>query len=168
MGWVSERRVPLLATAAALLPWLTLVLPIYSFPSGRFDDQSVSLLRALEYDSAGIFLLVPFVAIAVLAGVAWLRRPGRIWAVLAGVVVVATGLLLIPLGQGSIIWDGVDDQGRPTGGYEVLWPDWGLLVLGVSLALLVVAAVRVLRQQRTDRSAPSASGLEHGSDTMTG
>lgn len=168
MDWMSDRRVPLLATAAALLPWLTLVLPIYSFSSGRFDDQSVSLLAALEYDSEGIFLLVPILAIAVLAGAAWARRPGWVWAVLTGVVVVVTGLLLIPLSQGSIIWDGVDDQGRPTGGYEVLTPDWGLLVMVLSLALLVVAAVLVLGRRRAERSATPVSGLDRGSDTMTG
>lgn len=166
MDRVSDRRVPLLATAAALLPWLTLVLPIYSFQTERFDDEAVTL--GLGNDSTGFLLLVPILAVAVLAGVVWLRRPGRVWAVLACGVVVVTGLLLIPLSQGSIIWDGMDDQGRPTGGYEVLTPDWGLLVMVLSLALLVLASVLVLRRRRAERSVPPRSGLDHGSDTMVG
>lgn len=145
---MSERRIPLLVTVAAALPWLTVVLPVYSFQTEQFDDEAVSLGSG----SAGVFLLIPIIVMAVLAVVAWRRRVGVVWAVAAGAIAVVTGLLLIPLGQGSIIWDGVDAQGRPTGGYEVLLPDWGLLAMLLSLFLLVIAAVLVLRRRSAGRS----------------
>lgn len=153
---MRNRTVRTLATIAGVLPLLTLVLPVHSFETEQFADEAVFL-----HTDGG--LLVIEVVLAVLVVAAWITRPGRVWGVAALLVTAASGRLLFLLGHGVIMWDGEDAQGRPTGGSEMLGPDWGLVPMVLALLLLVIAAILALRGQSTHRTAVA----DPGSDTMT-
>lgn len=104
-------------------------------------------------------LLAPGILIAVLMVIqsfaGW--RPG-VWAWIGciGALFLTVGALGAFTGENrpSLMWDGVDDQGRPTGGMEVPEPWLGLLLIVCAAGVLARAATL---QLLAARQAPPAA-----------
>lgn len=137
------RAISVLAAAGALLPWAITVLPLWVMWSGRretsfglpFGDTSAvgQSERVLSIAVMGFALLV--------AAFSFAGRPRRLWAIAVAVAALAlTGMMLMFAGT-TIMWDGVDDQGRLTGGMLRAVPGPGMVPVGMSVVCLLVAAV---------------------------
>lgn len=104
-------------------------------------------------------LLAPGILIAVLMVIqsfaGW--RPG-VWAWIGciGALFLTVGAFGAFTGENrpSLLWDGVDDQGRPTGGMEVPEPWLGLLLIVCAAGVLAHAATL---QLLAARQAPPAA-----------
>lgn len=136
-----------LSLAAALLPWATVVVPTRTT---RKD------LAAEEYllDEVSIGLLAMTLLFAVTAVLARIPAARRWWGWSAAGVSFAGAVVLagytIP---GQVNWDGVDSQGRPTGGVELILPDVGWGILALAWAAMTTASVIALVTRRRAASA---------------
>ncbi|AXE39958.1 hypothetical protein [Acidipropionibacterium virtanenii] len=131
-----------LALVAALLPWLTVVLPIRSTRKELGTEEFL-------FDEVSFGLLVMAVLFAVTAVLAQVPATRRWWSwCAAGVSLAAAVVLAGSTVPGEVIWDGVDSQGRPTGGVEPILPDVGWAILVVAWAAMTAAAVMALVRRR--------------------
>lgn len=138
----------LAATAAAVLPWATIWVPVQYFP--YFGGGAIDLLS--KASAPQIPVLVVF---ALLAGLAWLPRPPRWWAPIAVVAAIAFVASLIPMLVPTwMTWSGRDELGRDTGGMEFSRPFWGLGIDVIALAALITAIVLRIRQVHPPAPAP--------------
>lgn len=140
-----------LSLAAALLPWVTVVVPTRTT---RKDLAAEEFLL----DEVSIGLLAMTLIFAVTAVLARIPAARRWWGWCAAGVSFAGAVVLagytIP---GQVNWDGVDSQGRPTGGVELILPDFGWGILVLAWAAMTAAAVIALVTRRRAASA-RASG----------
>lgn len=140
-----------LSLAAALLPWVTVVVPTRTT---RKDLAAEEFLL----DEVSIGLLAMTLLFGVTAVLALVPAARRWWGWCAAGVSLASAVVLAAYTvPGQVNWDGVDSQGRPTGGVELILPDvgWGILVL--AWAAMTAAAVIALVTHRRAASA-RASG----------
>lgn len=153
---MSSGSLPLISRFAALLAalgcWATACVPIsstrpdapFTIEYGLFDHQ---------IDNPMAIVLAATWLVTLLAGLAWLPGAPRWWpfvALAAVAVQIATAILhALPTG---VFWDGMDEFGNPTGGYEEILPatGWWLLVLATALMLLA-ALVPLVRRRRAPR-----------------
>ncbi|SDT20853.1 hypothetical protein [Microlunatus soli] len=150
------RFLPLITVVAWLI---TLALPVLDSGNGHGPRIVVTSLGGDPFDLAGIELpfVLAWIGILGCAVTVWLLRSLTWWsvvAVLVTIALVALGAQLIT-DPPTLIWGGVDDQGRPTGGMERGEPVAGALVWLLGIAALATAAVcgflgsrRVRRVQR--------------------
>jgi len=129
-----------------VLAWvITLALRILDSGNTRGPTIVVSSLGGAPFDfgEAQAIYLVSWVAVTGCAVSAWLFRSLTWWSVAAILVAVMLGTMLLGLllDPPSVIWDGVDRQGRPIGGYETGEPAAGALVLAVGIAALLAASI---------------------------
>jgi hypothetical protein len=149
---MSRRSLPLVsrlaAVVAALLCWMTIWVPI----SATLPDATITVEERLLYFGFGIAFLATCM-VTVLAGLAWLPGASRWWpyAALAVLVVQVVGVIRHAIPSG-FFWDGKDEYGTPTGGYEEILPSAGwLMLLMVSVLMLVAALVPLLRRHTAHR-----------------
>lgn len=149
------RALPLITVTS----WaLTLFVPVLDSGNTRGPRIVVSSLGGEPLalvDAQGPFV-VAWVLVIGSAASAWVSRSLTGWSVVVMLVAVALTMFLssMLLDPPRLIWDGVDDQGRPTGGYEVAGPTVGTLIWAAGIAALFAAGVCGLAgrgQQRTGR-----------------
>lgn len=143
-----ERRFPssarLLASIAPLLVASSIWLPIQGLAE---PDKVFSGTSLFTYGPVAAIVIVPVLVVALLA---WLRRLPRGWLVLA-IIAVATfafGLLVMHAPTRGC-WDGVDEQGRPTGNCVqsfASWGWWALLVAGLAMVASILLALTAARK----------------------
>ncbi len=147
-----------LSITALVLLAATIPVPVLRVEDAHCDDLAVNVLTAVGLSPVAV-LLAPGILIAALMVIqsfpGW--RPG-IWAWIGYI-----GALFLTLGafgaftgdnRPSLMWDGVDDQGRPTGGMEVPEPWLGLLLIVCAAGVLAHAATL---QLLAARQAPPAA-----------
>ncbi|MEE8868801.1 MAG: hypothetical protein SOH99_08020 [Acidipropionibacterium acidipropionici] len=141
----------ILAVVAALLPWLTVVVPIRS----TWKDLAV---EEFLLDEGSIGLLAMTLLFGVTAVLSLVPAARRWWGwCAAGVSLASAVVLAVYTVPGQVNWDGVDSQGRPTGGVELILPDFGWGILVLAWAAMTAAAVIALVTRRRAASA-RASG----------
>ncbi|MCT1872898.1 hypothetical protein [Brevibacterium luteolum] len=147
-----------LSIAAVGLLAATIPVPVLRVEDAHYDDLAVNVLTAVGLSPVAA-LLAPGILIAVLMVIqtfaGW--RPG-IWAWIGyiGALFLTAGAFGAFTGENrpSLMWDGVDDQGRPTGGMEVPEPWLGLLLIVCAAGALAHAATL---QVLAARQAPLAA-----------
>ena len=136
----------------------TIPVPVLRVEDAHIDDLAVNVVTAIGLSPLAA-LLAPGILIAVLMVIqtcaGW--RPGA-WAWIG-----YTGALFLTLGafgaftgdnRPSLLWDGVDEQGRPTGGMEVPEPWLGLLLIVCAAGVLAHAAtLQLLSSHRAQQAA---------------
>lgn len=136
------RLLPLLTVAA----WaITLVLPILdsgNTPGSRIVVSSLGGEPFALTEAQPAFLLAWACVLGCAASV-WLFRTLRWWSVVSMLVAVLLGALLFTMltDPPSLLWDGVDAQGRPTGGQEIGKPAAGAVVWAIGIGALFAAGV---------------------------
>ncbi|MFB9775918.1 hypothetical protein [Brevibacterium otitidis] len=152
-----------LAALTVVLLAATIPVPVLRVEDAHVDDLAVNAVTAALSPLAA--LLAPGILIAVLmviqTFVGW--RP-RIWAWIG-----YTGALFLTLGafgaftgenRPSLLWDGVDEQGRPTGGMEVPEPWLGLLLIVCAAGVLAHVATLQLLSARQAQPAVTRTDSE--------
>jgi hypothetical protein len=129
-----------IALVAVMLPWT-----VSNATSGDpdFGEDPVATIS---------LYLTGLLALAGVAALVWRRT--RIWPVVLaglGLLILVLALVLVPTAE--VIWDGVDDQGRATGGYVLIerGPAGFVAVAGG-----VLAAIGALLGNRRDDPACSS------------
>ena len=148
-----------LSIAAVVLLAVTIPVPVLRVEDAHYDDLAVNVLTAVGLSPVAA-LLAPGILIAVLMVIqsfaGW--RPG-IWAWIGyiGALFLTVGAFGAFTGENrpSLMWDGVDDQGRPTGGMEVPEPWLGLLLIVCAAGVLAHAAT--LRLLAARQAPPAAA-----------
>lgn len=144
----------LAASAAALLCWTTIWVPISSTRPDAVIEVESRLLDFQSNNALGIVWAATGL-VTLMAAIAWLPRATRWWPLpaLATVVVQIVNAILHAMPTG-IFWDGQDEFGRPTGGYEEIVPalGWWLLVLATA-SMLLAAVPPLLARTRSRRVA---------------
>lgn len=135
-----ERRFPpsarLLTSLAPFLVASSIWLPIQGLAE---PDEVFSSSHLLTYGPVAAIVIVPALVMVLLA---WLRRLPRGWlapAILA-VVAFAFGLLVMHAPTRGC-WDGMDEQGRPTGNCVqsfASWGWWALLLAGLAMVASIL------------------------------
>lgn len=136
------RLLPLLTVMA----WaITLVLPVLDSGNDHGPRIVVSSLGGEPLDLADVQspFVIAWVAVLGCAASAWLFRSLRWWSVATLLIAAVLGILLIGMlvDPPSLLWDGVDAQGRPTGGQEIGEPAAGALFWAMGIGALVAAGV---------------------------
>lgn len=129
-----------------VLAWvITLALPILDSGNTRGPKIVVSSLGGAPFDlsDANPIFIVAGAAVVGCAASVWLFRSLTWWSITAILVVVLLGTMLLGmiLEPPSVIWDGVDPQCRPTGGYEVGEPAAGAWVWAMGIVALFTAGI---------------------------
>lgn len=136
------RLLPLLTVAA----WtITLVLPILDSGTSHGPRIVVSSLGGDVFDLTGArpeFVLA-WAGVLGCAASVWLFRSLRWWSVVTMLIALVLGFFLLAMimDPPSLLWDGVDGQGRPTGGQEIGEPVAGALAWVIGIGALFAAGV---------------------------
>lgn len=132
------RSIMPLATFGAVMLWAASAVPVRVFDDDRFEDVT-TVIGSLNEASAIAYLLVTAAATTLLV-LLW-RRPARrgLALGLVGAGVAAAFLVTLPGAGDTILWDGQDSAGRPTGGMVRMVPAPGMWI-GVGGGVLVAAA----------------------------
>lgn len=124
---------------------ITLVLPILDSGNTQGPRIVVSSLggEPLDLADAQPSFVIAWVAILGCAASAWLFRSLTWWSVgtLLLAQVLSARLIEMLVNPPILMWDGVDDQGRPTGGSEIGEPVFGALAWAIGIGALVLAGV---------------------------
>lgn len=136
------RLLPLVTVVAWVI---TLFVPVFN-SGNSFGPRIVmnSLGTDLQFlDDPWPTFVATWVAILGCAVSVWFLRGFRVWSIVAMLVVAAIIVFVVLLlaNPPALIWDGIDAQGRPTGGYEEAGLGAGMLVWGVGLVALLTAGV---------------------------
>lgn len=139
-------RVARLLPLVTVLAWaITLALPILDSGNARGPTIVVSSLGGAPFDlsDANAAFVAAWVAVLVCAASVWLVRTLKWWslATILVAVLLAAMLLMMIVDPPTLSWDGVDAQGRETGGYEIGKPVAGAVVWAVGLAALGAAGI---------------------------
>lgn len=153
-------RIARLLPLVTVLAWvITVFLPVLDSGNLTGPRIVVTSLGGDPLDPSGIkppyvFAWLGVVGCAVLA---WLLRSLTWWSVVTMIVTLALAVLLVSMisDPPSLLWDGVDARGHPTGGMERGAPAPGMLAwllgiaaLGVSAVLGLVGTRRSVQDQR--------------------
>lgn len=146
----------------AVVMWgLTLFVPV--FDSGNVGSPRIQLnslgtpVLTLDTVRASDDLQTPFilswVGVLACAGSGWLLRRWRAWSIVTIVIALAITWFFVQMliDPPFLIWDGLDAQGRPTGGYEEAGPAWGAIAWVIGIAALFGAGVSGLRRPKQHR-----------------
>lgn len=124
---------------------ITLALPVLDSQNSTGPQITASSLGGDPFDlsDAQPGFLLAWAAVLGCAASAWLLRSLRWWSVVAILVAVVLGGLLLTmlLDPPSILWDGVDDRGRPTGRQAIGEPAAGAVVWAAGIGALLAAGV---------------------------
>lgn len=138
---------------------ITLVLPILDSGNEHGPRIVVSSLggEPLDLIEAQPPFVIAWVAVLCCAASAWLVRSLTWWSVATLLIAVVLGILLIGmlLDPPSLLWDGADAQGRPTGGQEIGEPAAGALVWAIGIGALIAAGVCGLSGRVRDGGSPA-------------
>lgn len=134
-------RLPaLLATGALALVLASLLLPgdRVELPGRTMTGSVWEILRQVQPQPFGV-LFVAWLGLATLW--AWTGRLRWLWglAVLASCYAI-TARIQARWAYAHTLWDGVDQDGNPTGGMAEAEPAWGLVVFSLGLLAMAVAA----------------------------
>lgn len=164
-GWAAllARILPLGAVLAYVI---AIRVPVMQSHGGIQPDLIVTTL-GLDYsvgDPIDPLVVVLWNLLLGCAVTAWPLSRLRAW----GVVAIASGVLLLTVlltllaDPPFYLWDGIDDEGRPTGGLVEAEPASGAALWAASGLLLIAAGVHGLlsgprRRDRTERPEPPPS-----------
>lgn len=137
------RLLPLVTVAAWVM---TLFVPV--FDSGNDVGPRIvmnSLGTDLDFlDDPWSLFIATWVGVVGCAVSVWFsRRPRVWWSIVAMLVAVLIGIFVAMVLENPpvLLWDGVDAQGRPIGGFEKAGPAAGTVVWGIGLVALFTAGV---------------------------
>lgn len=137
----TARLLPLITVAA----WaITLALPILDSGDSETGGIVVSSLgESVSSTAVQPAFLLAWAGVLGCAASVWLFRSLTWWSIVAMLVAVMLGAFLVSviMDPPSLLWDGVDAQGRPIGGYEVGEPAAGALVWVMGIGALFAAGV---------------------------
>jgi len=130
------------ATVAAVLPVLAAFWPLFSYDDDQYASDAVTVVSLFDQPGDLLFLLIPSLAIMVLAAGTWIGTPQRLWGVWAvlSAATIRYGLDRI-VEDMKITWSGVDDQGRPAGGASFGQVDVGGVLLYCACGLIAIAGI---------------------------
>lgn len=141
-----------------VLAWaITIAVPVLDSaePSGPNIVVNSFGAEPYQWDEVQDSFLIAWIAVLVCAAWAWWARPQRVWSVVT--LVVAGGLAWMLLGlllrPPMLMWDGVDAQGRPTGGSVVGEPAAGAVLWAIGIIALGVSGLWGFLS--ADRQSPS-------------
>ncbi|MFT0846336.1 hypothetical protein VR010_01115 [Actinomycetaceae bacterium L2_0104] len=136
------RLLPLLTTIA----WAaTLVVPVLD--SGNTEGPRIVVTslggRPFDLDKVEAVFVLAWISVLGCAISGWILRSLRWWSVTTMLVAGALGTLLASMIRNPpiIMWDGVDAQGRMTGGAAIGEPAIGALIWAIGIVALLVAGV---------------------------
>lgn len=136
----ETRLIRWLATGGAAFSLALLFVPVFEYDSPNEFDAPMTVVGLLtDGRPAGIFLLLAMALWPCLAVWAWWRRPGFGWVALALLSLVAAATATYGASSYNVIWDGIDAQGRPTGGLVRATPGVGTVAVFASMAAFAVA-----------------------------
>lgn len=149
-----------------VLAWvITLAVPVLDSGNTRGPKIVVSSLGGSPFDlsDAQATYVISWIAVVGCAASAWLFRSLTWWSLVTILVALLLGarLLGLVLDPPSLIWDGADPRGRPTGGQVIGKPSAGTWIWAMGIAALLVAGVcglagRVRHEKSAEQSALSA------------
>lgn len=138
----SAQLLPLVTVAV----WaITLLLPVLDSGNAEGPRIVVTSLGGPPFDLGEMqpVFFVAWVAVLGCAVSVWVVRSFRWWSVVTILVTVLLGAFLLGMlvDPPSLLWDGMDAQGRPTGGQEIAEPAGGAPAWAVGIGALLAAAI---------------------------
>lgn len=124
---------------------ITLLIPVLDSGNTEGPRIVVTSLGGPPFDLSETqpVFVVAWVAILCCAVSAWVARSLRWWSVVTILVAVLLGAFLLRMlvEPPFLLWDGVDAQGRPTGGQEIAEPAGGALAWAMGIGALFAAGI---------------------------